>query len=605
MKLRLFTAGLFVSGMLLGETPIPFRITDSGLQYDVSIEFDSPQEAQDSKLEFLPLPEGKRVAFSTRWDDSNPKHVRMAQLLAKHGFRGTFYLTSPNRAFCSEVLAKLFFGGHSIGNHTLNHHDLTALVPNEIVRQILQNRVELESQSNREVNAFVLPYCRFWRSDNPASTSQIGEALRRSGKLGSPEYYQDLGKKYGMHSGKWFGSMLFTVNDRNPDASRFEREVEKRLKQLTDKPFIHITLGMHTWQNDNGFATLGRCFEKYGNRPEWWYCNENEYLSYRFISLNTIVRRKKVEGTKAIFTLEQAYPISTGAYVPLWAKVSPPAKDGKRLTALSNPDLRPEKIDSIFIKNGRISSAKKYPGLSAGLDYNAEKQLLRLTLVNETTETLTLLSATYRLPLLFENIRELLPICLGDLKPGKRLESTLPLTVAKPETLVGNSGTLFFAVELNFMTAGKMQRLWVCMPHDRPSNKEAVPRNCAMISGPFDAGTFNLTKARWAQMKNPPLLLPGFVKIPRNAGKEYAVLLNVMTKHAMNYPLHINRKNLQALYLNKQKITLPPPSKLSLKRGNNEMIAVFTADGEESVFAVSSEGDPTRPLPCVLSKTGN
>lgn len=570
------------------------EMTASGIVYETAVEFDSESAARAAQLEFLPLPEGKQVAFSTRWDDTNPKHLRMAELLTKYGFRGTFYLTGFNQEFCP----KLISDGHSIGNHTLNHRDLTALVPNEIARQILQNRVELESQSNREVNAFVLPYCRFWRSDNPLSSNWIGEALRRSGELGGPEYYQDLDKKYGMQPNNWFGSLLFTVNDRNPDANRFDREVEKRLKLLETRQFIHMTLGIHTWQDEKGFATLARCFEKYGNRPQWWYCNENEYLSYRFVYHNTTVLKKEVEGSKAIFTLRQASPASTGAYVPLWAKVIPAAKDGKKIIALNNPDLRPKKIEAIRTTGNQMSSAKKFPGFSAGFVYDSEKQLLRLKLVNHTGKTIAPISATYRLPLLFGDFQGGYRIPLGPLKNGASLDSELILSRGIQKSPIYHSGSLFFAAEINFKISGESQRLWVCTSYEFPKNKEAVPRDQAMGYGPFAAGSFGSIKAEWKPMLNLPVLLPAFVKIPRSAKEEYAVRLNVIAKHKGDYPFHINRKNVKAFYLNGQKLTLPLPLRLPLKQGKNEVIAVVTANGEESVFAFSQNGKLEQMLVC-------
>lgn len=594
MKNCLFGFLAFITS-ILHAAPDSFRLTDTGLIYQVKIEFASAEDAAAAKLEFLPLPAGRKVAFSTRWDDCNPRHSRMAELLTEYGFRGTFYLTSPNPAFCRDVLPRLIMNGHSIGNHTLDHRDLTALVPDEIGRQILQNRIELESKSNQEINAFVLPYCRFWRSENPEASRWIGQALHRSGILGSPEYYQDLRKKYKLNANRWFGSMLFTVNDRTPDAARFEREVEKRLALLNEHPFIHMTLGMHTWQNTKGFATLARCFEKYGNRPEWWYCNENEYLAYRFRSLNTVVEKKQVDGTTAVFTLKQAYPASPGAHAPLWAKVTPANRRGETLIPLNTPDLSPLKIDALFFSDNTIASSTKFPEISAGLDFHEGRQELKFTIMNNSRETLSELMAIGRLPFRFD---ETAPIRLPALPPGERFETTILLSPAsnQPETV---NNTLFFAFELNFIQSGKAQRLWICRTHSPSITKETVPRDHITICGPFKAGTFDPFCAQWKPMNNPPTLLPAFVKIPRQTGKECALRLTVKATHSADYPLHINRRNLKALYFNGRKLPLPAPRALSLKPGVSTLIAVLAADGEEAVFALSSSKDLSLLLPCM------
>ncbi|MEI3001091.1 MAG: polysaccharide deacetylase family protein [Victivallis sp.] len=103
---------------------------------EVKLTFATPEAAKEAKLTLLPLPAGKHFAFSTRWDDSNPKHARMAELLAKHGFKGTFFLVARDDKFYDETLPQLTRKGHSVGNHTLNHPNLATLIPNEVSRQI-------------------------------------------------------------------------------------------------------------------------------------------------------------------------------------------------------------------------------------------------------------------------------------------------------------------------------------------------------------------------------------------------------------------------------------------------------------------------------------
>ena len=74
---------------------------------EVKLTFATPEAAKEAKLTLLPLPAGKHFAFSTRWDDSNPKHARMAELLAKHGFKGTFFLVARDDKFYDETLPLL------------------------------------------------------------------------------------------------------------------------------------------------------------------------------------------------------------------------------------------------------------------------------------------------------------------------------------------------------------------------------------------------------------------------------------------------------------------------------------------------------------------
>ncbi|HCH84573.1 MAG TPA: hypothetical protein DFL85_03580, partial [Lentisphaeria bacterium] len=274
---------------------------------EVKLTFATPEAAKEAKLTLLPLPAGKHFAFSTRWDDSNPKHARMAELLAKHGFKGTFFLVARDDKFYDETLPLLTRKGHSVGNHTLNHPNLATLIPNEVSRQILQNRAEYEARTNQPVNAFVLPYCAYKNGSDSLSPLRIGEALYRSGELGSPEYFPNLEEEYGLPAGSWSVSSLFSIDDRHPSAERFDSEIEKRLKSMKPGDYFHATLGLHTWQDDKGFETLDGIFAKYANRPDWWYCNENEYNAYRYAAQHTRIE-KRVEGNRAIFLLAGPTP---------------------------------------------------------------------------------------------------------------------------------------------------------------------------------------------------------------------------------------------------------------------------------------------------------
>ena len=92
----------------------------------------------------------------------------------------------------------------------------------------------------------------------------IGEVLERTGMLGSPEYFPDLEKEYGMPRRSWFVSFLFNVNDRDPSEQLFHTGVSKGYEHLQKhlrEP--HLTLGLHVWQSDEGLEKLGRCLDQY------------------------------------------------------------------------------------------------------------------------------------------------------------------------------------------------------------------------------------------------------------------------------------------------------------------------------------------------------
>ena len=40
----------------------------------ITATFDSPEDAQSATARILPFPENKKIAYSTRWDDTNTNH---------------------------------------------------------------------------------------------------------------------------------------------------------------------------------------------------------------------------------------------------------------------------------------------------------------------------------------------------------------------------------------------------------------------------------------------------------------------------------------------------------------------------------------------------
>ena len=85
-------------------------------EVQIAVSCDSEQAAEKAKLNFLPLPPGKNVAFSCRWDDNNPSDIRMKKLMQKYGYKGTFYLLIPKGKFKKNVMPELHKDGFTIGS---------------------------------------------------------------------------------------------------------------------------------------------------------------------------------------------------------------------------------------------------------------------------------------------------------------------------------------------------------------------------------------------------------------------------------------------------------------------------------------------------------
>jgi hypothetical protein len=99
--------------------------------------------------------------FTSSWDDGHPLDMRLAEMLARHGFGATFFVPLSNReglpVMTGEQLRALQAGGFEIGSHTLDHCYLTTVDDATATFQIVQGKTELEQVLGQAVSGFCYP----------------------------------------------------------------------------------------------------------------------------------------------------------------------------------------------------------------------------------------------------------------------------------------------------------------------------------------------------------------------------------------------------------------------------------------------------------------
>ena len=124
------------------------------------------------------------MLFTTSWDDGHPLDLRLAELLNRHGFRGTFYVPSRNRegrpVLPVSSLRQLDALGE-VGSHTLDHCYLTTVNNATARRQIHDGRTTLENALGHSVSGFCYPGGRF-RPEHRAMVKTAGFKYARTTK---------------------------------------------------------------------------------------------------------------------------------------------------------------------------------------------------------------------------------------------------------------------------------------------------------------------------------------------------------------------------------------------------------------------------------------
>lgn len=117
-------------------------------------------------------PNGKKKAFNITYDDGVTQDIRFVQLLDRYGIKGTFNLNSqlmaqqfewihPNgmtvRRLPPHAVVQLY-KNHEVASHTLTHPYMHDMSKDEIMRQLGQDKHNLQQLFGREIAGFAVPF---------------------------------------------------------------------------------------------------------------------------------------------------------------------------------------------------------------------------------------------------------------------------------------------------------------------------------------------------------------------------------------------------------------------------------------------------------------
>lgn len=133
------------------------------------------------------FPGGRRKALTLSYDDGVEQDRQLLEILDPAGIRCTFNLNSGcypeeghlwpkgqvHRRLPASQVSALYQAPYEVAVHTLTHPDLTLLPENEMVREILEDRKNLEEQFGVLVRGAAYPYGTF--------SDETVEALRACG----------------------------------------------------------------------------------------------------------------------------------------------------------------------------------------------------------------------------------------------------------------------------------------------------------------------------------------------------------------------------------------------------------------------------------------
>ncbi len=128
--------------------------------------FSQKNEEIDSvglKVEML-FPGGKTKALILSYDDGTIHDRRLVQLMNKYHLIGTFHLNSNKLnsdnpfSYLNKAEIKSLYKGHEVSAHSANHPNLPDISKSEVIKEIVEDRKELERLVGYPVRGMAYPF---------------------------------------------------------------------------------------------------------------------------------------------------------------------------------------------------------------------------------------------------------------------------------------------------------------------------------------------------------------------------------------------------------------------------------------------------------------
>lgn len=465
----------------------------------VEADFSSSTDAARAELRCRDLPKGMTRAFGCRWDDANALHAAKGEMMTRAGVKGTFFLNGGNPRFYTDVAPKLIAAGHAIGNHGLSHAFMQELSPNRAWREILEQRIELETRLDVPVVSYAAPFGWPFTPD-PERKELIVRMLLASGHYVSGDC--GVREKGWALPGSWYGLVRFSANDGNPDPAEFVRQLGLAEAYLVKNPDVrNLVFGIHVGCDAAGDKVQeGLLKDLVAKRPDWWRANCAEYGAARYSADHARVRKIRTEGTKAVWEVVRFRASDLGASVPPLYDFSVQPKEVKM-----NAEGEQGNAQALF-RAGRADVtglSTKVPGVKLKVTPDPAREQLDVTVENVSNDALVGVRGVAYAPPEWTDQRFVFSV--GQLAAGQVWKRSFALSFAGREDF--REDDALYAASVDWPSAGKVHRLYAtALVRSDGKSTKTTPRDTVLTMGPFDVRSFD--EATWLARSRPGADLP-------------------------------------------------------------------------------------------------
>lgn len=231
---------------------------------------------------YMRLKDGKAKAFTLSYDDGVVQDIRLAQLMDKHGVKGTFNINSGcylpeerqreryyGRMKRSEALALFQNSAHEVAIHGYTHADMPQLSPQDILQEIREDRLIAERDYGKLIRGMAYAFGGY--NENVLSAMKLcgvcySRTTASTGKFRFPENWLT-----------WHP----TCHHNNPKMSELADSFLRSAPGKKDASKLFYVWGhSYEFDNDSNWDLIECLLEKIGGKEDIWYATNIEIYDY-------------------------------------------------------------------------------------------------------------------------------------------------------------------------------------------------------------------------------------------------------------------------------------------------------------------------------------
>lgn len=215
------------------------------------------------------FPGGKFKALTMSYDDGKTADRKLIEIFNRHGIKGTFHLNSgllerDERIKAHEI--RELYQGHEVSAHTLTHPTIARCPKEQIVQELLEDRMRLEDIVGYPVRGLSYPngsHDPIVRRILPCLGFEYARVVETTNSFGLPEDF--------------FQWQATCHHNRNL------LELGQRFVNLHKKQYLYL---MYVWghsyefDNDQNWNLMEDFCKLVGNRDDIWYATNIEIVDY-------------------------------------------------------------------------------------------------------------------------------------------------------------------------------------------------------------------------------------------------------------------------------------------------------------------------------------